>query len=81
MESFLPKHSSSGPALNPGGQMSFLAEGVVTSAASVTAPWTASITGFPGFPAHLYPPMVFSQRYFGQGGRGNWHSFISKDIK
>lgn len=76
----LPIHSSSAPALKPGGQMSFLGATVEDTGASVTAPGTASSKGLPAFPAHLYPPIVFSQRYFGHGGRGSWHSLMSERV-
>lgn len=59
--------------------MSFFGEvGSSGDGGGVGAPGRVSSNGFPGFPPHLKPPMVFSQRYFGQGGRGNWHSLISE---
>lgn len=50
----LPRHSSSSPALNPGGHISVLGNGVVAdSVTGAGAPGTASSKGLPDFPAHL----------------------------
>lgn len=71
----LPTQSPSGPALNPGGHILSLGDGVTATGGAASL--GASITGLPGLPPHLYPPIVFSHRYLGHGGRGNRHSLIS----
>lgn len=49
-ENYLPKHSSSGPALNPGGQMSFF---TVEAVGSDVISGPPSVNGLPGLPPHL----------------------------